>query len=101
MNLVHGSINWDFFVHIQPKAEPNTLTDGTLYLYILVTFFHTLKNITSFFCIILTDAKSIVPAEINKDEVSPYWSFNETADISKYEDFDHKKFLGKYKNINI
>lgn len=49
----------------------------------------------------LTDAKSIVPAEITKDEISPYWSFNETADISKYEDFDHKKFLGKHENINI
>lgn len=46
----------------------------------------------------LTDAKSIVPAEMKKEEISPYWSFNETADISKYEDFDHKKFLGKYKN---
>lgn len=49
----------------------------------------------------LTDAKSIVPAESKKEEISPYWSFNETADISKYEDFDHKKFLGKYKSLII
>jgi len=46
----------------------------------------------------LTDAKSIVPAENREEEISPYWSFNETADISKYEDFDHKKFLGKLYN---
>lgn len=51
--------------------------------------------------VFLTDAKSIVPAEVSKDEISPYWSFNETADISKYEDFDHKKFLGKYNFIII
>jgi len=49
----------------------------------------------------LTDAKPIVPAEISKEEISPYWSFNETADISKYEDFDHKKFLGNYENVTI
>lgn len=53
-------------------------------------------NLISF--VMLADAKTIVPAEINKEEISPYWSFNETADISKYEDFDHKKFLGKYRN---
>jgi len=50
--------------------------------------------------VMLTDAKPIVPAEISKEEISPYWSFNETADISKYEDFDHRKFLGNYKNIS-
>lgn len=49
----------------------------------------------------LTDAKPIVPAEISKEEISPYWSFNETADISKYEDFDHRKFLGNYKKMTI
>lgn len=47
----------------------------------------------------LTDAKSIASSEIKKEEISPYWSFNETADISKYEDFDHKKFLGKHYDI--
>lgn len=51
--------------------------------------------------VMLTDAKPLVPAEISKEEISPYWSFNETADISKYEDFDHKKFLGNYENVTI
>lgn len=51
--------------------------------------------------VLLTDAKSIIPAENLKEEISPYWSFNETADISKYEDFDHKKFLGTFKNFYI
>jgi len=53
------------------------------------------------FNLIFTDAKPIVSAEITKEEISPYWSFNETADISKYEDFDHKKFLGNYKYIKV
>jgi len=48
-----------------------------------------------------TDAKPIVPAELSKEEISPFWSFNETADISKYEDFDHRKFLGNYEKITI
>lgn len=47
----------------------------------------------------LADAKSIASSEIKKEEISPYWSFNETADISKYEDFDHKKFLGKHYDL--
>ncbi|XP_050425321.1 neuronal growth regulator 1-like [Adelges cooleyi] len=41
----------------------------------------------------ISHAKSIVPMETGKEEISPYWTFNETADISKYEQFDHKKFL--------
>lgn len=51
--------------------------------------------------VMLTDAKPLVPAQISKEEISPYWSFNETADISKYEDFDHRKFLGNYENVTI
>jgi len=50
---------------------------------------------------LFTDAKPIVSSEISKEEISPYWSFNETADISKYEDFDHKKFLGNYEYVTI
>ncbi|XP_050524947.1 limbic system-associated membrane protein-like isoform X2 [Daktulosphaira vitifoliae] len=39
--------------------------------------------------------------ESNKEEISPYWSFNETADISKYEDFDHKKFLEHELHLHV
>ncbi|XP_050057126.1 limbic system-associated membrane protein-like [Aphis gossypii] len=47
------------------------------------------------------DAKPIVPAESSKEEISPYWSFNETADISKYEDFDHRKFLEHELHLDV
>ncbi|VVC25505.1 Immunoglobulin V-set domain,Immunoglobulin subtype,Immunoglobulin-like domain,Immunoglobulin-like [Cinara cedri] len=51
---------------------------------------------------IVYHAKSIVPAEINnKEELSPYWSFNDTADISKYEEFDHKKFLEHELHLDV
>lgn len=28
-------------------------------------------------------------------DLSGFWSYNDTSDISKYEDFDHSKLLGK------
>lgn len=28
-------------------------------------------------------------------ELNGFWSYNDTIDLSKYEDFDHSKFLGK------
>ena len=34
-------------------------------------------------------------------ELSGHWSFNDTLDISKYEDFDHTKFEGKFFNFLV
>lgn len=33
--------------------------------------------------------------ETSLQDLAGYWSYNESFDISKYEDFDHSKFLGK------
>lgn len=34
-------------------------------------------------------------AEEETEKISPYWSFNESADLTKYEQFDHQRFIGK------
>lgn len=33
--------------------------------------------------------------ETSLQDLAGFWSYNESFDISKYEDFDHSKFLGK------
>lgn len=34
-------------------------------------------------------------------EPNPFWTFNESADVSKYENFDHSKFMGKIYRTQI
>lgn len=29
------------------------------------------------------------------EKISPFWSFNDSVDLTKYEQFDHQRFIGK------
>ncbi len=35
------------------------------------------------------------------NEANSFWTFNESADVSKYENFDHSKFIGKLNILKI
>lgn len=37
----------------------------------------------------------ITDLEERTEKISPYWSFNDSADLTKYEQFDHQRFIGK------
>lgn len=40
-------------------------------------------------------ANMITNAEEETEKISPYWSFNDSVDLTKYEQFDHQRFIGK------
>lgn len=47
-----------------------------------------------------TNGKSTSTADEDSpfNELNGVWSYNESFDISKYEDFDHSRFLGKLRH---
>jgi hypothetical protein len=38
---------------------------------------------------------------IAEEPPNSYWTFNESADVSKYENFDHSKFIGRCAKVKF
>lgn len=42
------------------------------------------------------NANTITDSEEETEKISPFWSFNDSVDLTKYEQFDHQRFIGEY-----
>lgn len=43
-----------------------------------------------------SNGNTITDSEEETEKISPFWSFNDSVDLTKYEQFDHQRFIGKY-----
>lgn len=41
------------------------------------------------------NSNTITDSEEDTEKISPFWSFNDSVDLTKYEQFDHQRFIGK------
>lgn len=44
------------------------------------------------------NGSTIMNKEEETEKISPFWSFNDSVDLTKYEQFDHQRFIGKLKH---
>lgn len=42
------------------------------------------------------NGNTITDSEEEVEKISPFWSFNDSVDLTKYEQFDHQRFIGKF-----
>jgi hypothetical protein len=55
-------------------------------MYIIFFFFS--ENTTGY------NGNTITGPEEETEKISPFWSFNDSVDLTKYEQFDHQRFIG-------
>lgn len=48
------------------------------------------ENTTGYNSNAITDTE-----EDRSEKISPFWSFNDSVDLAKYEQFDHQRFIGE------